>query len=32
VETGEIIGSSIAEADSGSEFLDMCNKAVYNLF
>lgn len=32
VETGEIIGSSIAEADSDSEFLDMCNKAVYNLF
>jgi len=32
VETGEIIGSSIAEAEDASKFLDMSNKAVYNLF
>jgi len=32
VETGEIIGSSIAEAQDESGFLDMSNKAVYNLF
>ncbi len=32
VETGEIIGSSIAEAQDESRFLDMSNKAVYNLF
>jgi len=32
VETGEIIGSSIAEALDESRFLDMSNKAVYNLF
>jgi hypothetical protein len=32
VETGEIQGSSIADAASDSEFFDMCNNAVYKLF
>ena len=32
VQTGEIIGSNIASADAGSEFLEMCNEAVYMLF
>ena len=32
VETAEIIGSSIAEAENDSEFYDMCNTAVYKLF
>jgi curli biogenesis system outer membrane secretion channel CsgG len=32
VETGEIIGSSIAEAADQTELLDMTNEAVYKLF
>jgi PBP1b-binding outer membrane lipoprotein LpoB len=32
VETGEIIGSSIAGSAQASEFYDMCNEAVYRLF
>jgi Ca2+-binding EF-hand superfamily protein/ketosteroid isomerase-like protein len=32
VETGEIIGSSIADASQASEFYDMCNEAVFTLF
>ena len=32
VETAEILGSSIAAAEDASEFLDMCNEAVYKLF
>ncbi|MBI9109136.1 MAG: hypothetical protein JEZ04_20495 [Spirochaetales bacterium] len=32
VKTAEIIGSNIARADRESEFLDMCNEAVYLLF
>ena len=32
VETGEIIGSSISDVESESDFLDMANTAVYSLF
>ena len=32
VESAQIIGSSIAEAETASEFLEMCNTAVYELF
>ena len=32
VKTAEIIGSNIARAKDESEFLDMCNQAVYMLF
>jgi TolB-like protein len=32
VKTAEIIGSNIARAANESEFLDMCNEAVYLLF
>ena len=32
VETAEILGSSIAAAEDATEFLDMCNEAVYKLF
>ena len=32
VQTAEIIGSNIAQAKDASEFLDMCNQAVYMLF
>ncbi len=32
VETGQIIGSSIAQAHADSEFLEMANQAVYKLF
>ena len=32
VKTGEIIGSNIARGKDASEFLDMCNQAVYMLF
>lgn len=32
VETGEILGSSIADAASEDEFFTMCNTAVYRLF
>ena len=32
VETGEIMGSSIADAEKAEEFLEMCNEAVYTLF
>jgi hypothetical protein len=32
VETGEIIGSSIADANGPKEFYGMCNEAVYSLF
>jgi len=32
VETAEIIGSSIADAENASGFLKMCNQAVYSLF
>ena len=32
VETAEIIGSSISDADDSSEFYEMSNDAVYKLF
>jgi hypothetical protein len=32
VETAEIIGSSIADAENTTEFFDMCNEAVFTLF
>jgi len=32
VKTAEIIGSNIARAENESDFLDMCNEAVYLLF
>jgi len=32
VETAEIIGSSIADAQNATEFFDMCNEAVFTLF
>jgi hypothetical protein len=32
VETAEIIGSSIADAENATEFFDMCNEAVFTLF
>ena len=32
VETAEILGSSIADAKDETEFLSMCNNAVYKLF
>jgi len=32
VETAEIIGSSIADAENATEFFEMCNEAVYTLF
>jgi hypothetical protein len=32
VETGEIIGSSIADASQAAEFYEMCNEAVFKLF
>jgi len=32
VETAEIIGSSIADAEKTTEFFDMCNEAVFTLF
>lgn len=32
VETGEILGSSIADAGDEDEFFTMCNNAVYRLF
>ena len=32
VETAEIIGSSIAQAESAAGFLEMANQAVYKLF
>jgi Ca2+-binding EF-hand superfamily protein len=32
VETAEIIGSSIADAQNTTEFFDMCNEAVFTLF
>jgi len=32
VETAEIIGSSIADAQNATEFFEMCNEAVFTLF
>ncbi|UCF98368.1 MAG: hypothetical protein JSV89_02260 [Spirochaetaceae bacterium] len=32
VETAEIIGSSIADAENTTQFFDMCNEAVFTLF
>lgn len=32
VETAQILGSSIAQASDDTEFLNMCNNAVYKLF
>jgi hypothetical protein len=32
VETAEIIGSSIADAENTTEFFEMCNEAVFTLF
>jgi PBP1b-binding outer membrane lipoprotein LpoB len=32
VETGEIIGSSIDDAQEADDFYEMCNEAVYKLF
>lgn len=32
VETAQILGSSISQASDDTDFLDMCNNAVYKLF